>query len=174
MAVIQKFTKFEQLWQSSEHELALLRSQLVASNENNEKLSQEKSDVESIRAQIVKQEVDCMQFKENFEAAKRENDELKNRLQLIENINESELRVANENESDTSDKNKNITMWNKNAITHWMNNSDLKLLSESDDIINAMCNVSVTGTTKKRPRGQEASFLNLTPSPSLSSTGCEE
>lgn len=144
MAVISKFTKFEQLWQSSEDELALLRSQLVASNENNEKLSQEvnNANAESIRAQIVKQEFDCMQIKESFEAAKRENDELKTRLQLIESINETELRLANENGSDSSDKNKNITMWNKQAITHWMNNSDLKLLKESDDIINAMCNVS--------------------------------
>lgn len=144
MAVIQKFTKFEQLWQSSEDELALLRSQLVASNENNEKLSQEvnNANAESIRAQIVKQEFDCMQIKESFEAAKRENDELKNRLQLIESINETETRMANENGSDSSDKNKNLSMWNKQAITHWMNNSDLKLLKESDDIINAMCNVS--------------------------------
>lgn len=137
MAVIQKFTKFEQLWQSSEDELVLLRSQLIASNENNEKLSQEVNNVnaESIRAH----DFDCKTIKESFETAKRENDELKNRLQLIENINDNELMLANEESA--SDSNKNITMWNKQAILHWLN-PDLKQARESDDIKNPKCNVS--------------------------------
>lgn len=139
MAVIQKFTKFEQLWQASESELGLLRNQLVASKENNEKLSQEmiNSTTENIRAQLAQQESDCKAIKESFEAAKRENEELKNRLQIIEAINEIEMANSED------DENKNITMWNNQAILHWLNNSDLKHLKGSEDIISAMCNVSI-------------------------------
>lgn len=144
MAIIQKFTKFEQLWQSSEDELALLRSQLVASNENNEKLSQEMINANSdmIRTQIAKQEEDCKQIRENFEAAKRENDVLKNRLQLIANLNECD--VITDNGGDASDKNKNITMWNKQAIVHWLNETDLKKMNvkECDELFSAIFNVS--------------------------------
>lgn len=146
MAVIQKFTKFEQLWQSSEDELALLRSQLEASKENNEKLSQEvnNANADMIRAQIAKQEEDCKQIRDNFEAAKRENDELKNRLQLIANLNDCDPDL--DSGGDASDKNKNITMWNKQAIVHWLNETDFKKLNvkECDEIISAMFNVSST------------------------------
>lgn len=139
LAVIQKFTKFEQFWQASEDELMLLRAQLADCKENNEKLQEmNNTNSESIREQIAKQETDCKAIKESFEAAKRETDELKTQLQIIDDFNEDDL--LNTENSFRCDKNRN---WNKQQeIMHWLNNSDLKHLKDSDEIINAMCNVS--------------------------------
>lgn len=143
LAVIQRFTKFEQFWKTSEDELMLLRQQL-AEKENNDKLLQEvnNSNNDSIRVQMAKQEADCKAIKESFEAAKRETAELKTRLQLVDDFNESDLLITDA-DCFTGDKNRSSALWNKQQeIMHWLNNSDLKQLKESDDIINAICNVS--------------------------------
>lgn len=142
LAVMRKFTKFEQLWQSSEDELMLLRAQIADSKENDEKLLEmNNSNSESIREQLAKQEVDCKAIKASFDEAKRETEELRNQLEIVEDFNEDDL-LTTEN-CIGADKNRNTTVWNKQKeIMKWLNNSDLKQLKDSDEIINAMCNVS--------------------------------
>lgn len=143
LAVMRKFTKFEQFWQASEDELMLLRAQLADSKENDEKLQEmNNSNSESIREQMARQEADCKAIKAEFEEAKRETEELKTQLQIIEDFNEDDLLLA-DNCMSGGDKNRNTTVWNKQKeIMKWLNNSDLKQLKDSDEIINAMCNVS--------------------------------
>lgn len=171
MAIFQKYTQSEQIWQNVESELALLRSQLNASKENNEELTAKLVSLESeynslteqcnqyaekqeshntiaenLYAQLAKQVLDCQFIKECLDAAQKENEELKNRLQLIENINASEL--INVSEGSDSDKNKIIgSVYNtKPAILNWLNHSSLNKLKECDDIINAIVNVSISNT----------------------------
>lgn len=143
LAVMRKFTKFEQFWQASEDELMLLRAQLADSKENDEKLQEmNNSNSENIREQMARQEAECKAIKAEFEEAKRETEELKSQLQIIEDFNEDDLLLA-DNCMSGSDKNRNTTVWNKQKeIMKWLNNSDLKQLKDSDEIIHAMCNVS--------------------------------
>lgn len=147
LAVIQKFTKFEQFWQASEDELMMLRAQLADSKEINDKLLLQEmnlSNNECIREQLAKQEADCNAIKEGFEVARRETDELKSQLQILDDFNDNGFSIKNEI-SINSDKNQNSTLWNKQQdIVHWLNNSDLRQLKDSDEIIHAMCNVSST------------------------------
>lgn len=140
---MRKFTKFEQFWQASEDELMLLRAQLADSKENDEKLLEmNNSNSENIREQMARQEADCKAIKAEFEEAKRETEELKSQLQIIEDFNEDDLLLA-DNCMSGGDKNRNTTVWNKQKeIMKWLNNSDLKQLKDSDEIIHAMCNVS--------------------------------
>ncbi|XP_055314376.1 sarcolemmal membrane-associated protein [Sitodiplosis mosellana] len=141
LAVMRKFTKFEQFWQASEDELMVLRAQLADSKENDEKLQEmNNSNSESIREQMARQEADCKAIKAEFEEAKRETEDLKSQLQIIEDFNEDDLLLA-DNCMSGGDKNRNTTVWNKQKeIMKWLNNSDLKQLKDSDEIINAMCN----------------------------------
>lgn len=121
----------------------LLRTQL-ADKENNDKLLMElnNSNNESIRVQMAKQEADCKAIKESFEAAKRESEELKTRLQLEDEINESDL-LASDGDITTMEKTRSSAIWNKQQeIMQWLDNSDLKQLKDSEEVINAMCNVS--------------------------------
>ena len=166
MAVIQKYAKSEKTWQNSEDEIVVLQSQLSTSKQSVEELAaklialeseyntiseqcqqyaekqeQHNAVTQNLYGQLAQQVRECQAEKDRSEGAQKENEELKNRLQLIENLNASELIIA-EQDSD-SDSNKNNTMWNKPAIMHWLSNSELKNLKESEDIINAMCNVSV-------------------------------
>lgn len=168
MAIFQKYTQSEQIWQNAESELALLHSQLNASKENNDELTAklvsleseynslteqcsqyaEKQDThhsitENLYAQLAKQVLDCQFVKERLDLAQKENEELKNRLHLIENINASEL--INVSEGSDGDKNKIVgSVYNtKPAILNWLNNSSLHKLKECDDIINAIVNVSI-------------------------------
>lgn len=142
LAVMRKFTKFEQLWQSSEDELMLLRAQLADRKENDEKLLEmNNSNSESFKEQLVKQETDCKEVKVSFEEAKRETEELRNQLQIVDDFNEDDLLTTETCLG--ADKNRNTTVWNKQKeIMKWLNNSDLKQLKDSDEIIHAMCNVS--------------------------------
>lgn len=143
LAVMRKFTKFEQFWQASEDELMLLRAQIADSKENDEKLQEiNNSNNESIIEQMTRQEVDCDAIKAEFDESKRESDDLRTELQIsMDDFNEDDLLAADKFIS--SDKNCNTTVWNKQKeIMKWLNNSDLKQLKESDEIINAMCNVS--------------------------------
>lgn len=144
LAVIQKFTKFEQFWQASEDELMMLRAQLANSKEINDKLLLQEMNLtnnECIREHLAKQEADCNAIKEGFEVARRETDELKSQLQIIDDFNDNDFSIRNEI-SINSDKNRNSTLWNKQQdIVHWLNNSELRQLKDSDEIIHAMCNV---------------------------------
>lgn len=144
LAVMRKFTKFEQFWQASEDELMLLRAQLADSKENDEKLQEmNNSNSENIREQMARQEAECKAIKAEFEEAKRETEELKSQLQIIndDDFNEDDL-LSVENRIG-GDRNRNTPVWNKQKeIMKWLNNSDLKQLKDSDEIINAMCNVS--------------------------------
>lgn len=144
LAVMRKFTKFEQFWQTSEDELMLLRAQLADSKEKDEKLQEmNNSNSESIREQMARQEADCKAIKAEFEEAKRETDELRSKLQILDDFNEDDLLLSNENRIG-GDKQRNTTVWNKQReIMKWLNNSDLKQLKDSDEIIHAMCNVSL-------------------------------
>lgn len=143
LAVMRKFTKFEQFWQASEDELMLLRAQLVDSKENDGQLQEmNNSNSESIREQMARQEADCQAIKAEFEEAKRETDELRSQLEIIDDFNEDDVLAADNCMG--GDKNRNTTVWNKQKeIMKWLNNSDLKQLKDSDDIIHAMCNVSI-------------------------------
>lgn len=143
LAVMRKFTKFEQFWQASEDELMLLRAQLVDSKENDGKLQEmNNSNSENIREQMARQEADCQAIKAEFEDAKRETDELRSQLEIIDDFNEDDVLAADNCMG--GDKNRNTTVWNKQKeIMKWLNNSDLKQFKDSDDIIHAMCNVSV-------------------------------
>ncbi|XP_031640152.1 sarcolemmal membrane-associated protein [Contarinia nasturtii] len=140
LAVMRKFTKFEQFWQASEDELMLLRAQLADSKDNDEKLQEmNNSNSESIREQMARQEAECKAIKAEFEEAKRETEELKSQLQIIDDFNEDDL-LSVENRIG-GDRNRNTPVWNKQKeIMKWLNNSDLKQLKDSDEIINAMCN----------------------------------
>lgn len=140
---MRKFTKFEQFWQTSEDELMLLRAQLADSKEKDDKLQEmNNSNSESIREQMARQEADCKAIKAEFDEAKRESDELRSKLQLIDDFNEDDLDISSENRIG-GDKNRNTTVWNKQKeIMKWLHNSDLKQLKDSDEIIHAMCNVS--------------------------------
>lgn len=141
---MRKFTKFEQFWQTSEDELMVLRAQLADSKDKDEKLQEmNNSNSESIREQMARQEADCNAIKAEFEEAKRETDELRSKLQIIDDFNEDDLLLSNENRIG-GDKQRNTTVWNKQKeIMKWLNNSDLKQLKDSDEIISAMCNVSL-------------------------------
>lgn len=141
LAVMRKFTKFEQFWQASEDELMLLRAQLADSKENDEQLLElNNSNSDGIREQIARQEADCKAIKAEFEVAKRETEELRSQLEIIDDFNEDDLLTAENCLG--GDKNRITTVWNKQKeIMKWLNNSDLKQLKDSDEIINAMCNV---------------------------------
>lgn len=141
LAVLRKFTKFEQNWKASDDELMLLREQLAASSTDNFSLQEMiNSNSESIREQIAKQETDCKAIKAEFDEAKRGTAGLKSQLQITEDFNEDELLAAES--CVVADKNRSSTIWNKqNEIMKWLNNSDLKHLKDSDEIIHAMCNV---------------------------------
>lgn len=140
---MRKFTKFEQFWQTSEDELMLLRAQLADSKEKDDRLQEmNNSNNESIREQMARQEADCKAIKAEFDEAKRETDELRSKLQIIDDFNEDDLLLSSENRIG-GDKIRNTTVWNKQKeIMKWLNNSDLKQLKDSDEIIHAMCNVS--------------------------------
>lgn len=143
VAVLQKLTKSERKWQNSEYELAVLRSKLKASTDANDELQTKLESLEVDNnalsdqcALIKKQAVDSELIRDDLETAQNEIEELKGRLQLIQNMNAEDY--------DSSDSNKNLTSsCNKPAIMDWLNNSDLKNQKESEDIINAMCNVSI-------------------------------
>lgn len=140
---MRKFTKFEQFWQASEDELMLLRAQLADTKEKDDKLQEmNHSNSESIREQMAKQEADCNAIRAEFDEAKRETEELKSKLQILDDFNEDDLLL--DESCLSTDKNRNSTVWNKQReILKWLNNSDLKQLKDSDEIIHAMCNVSV-------------------------------
>lgn len=139
LAVMRKFTKFEQFWQASEDELMLLRAQLADSQEKEHEYNISNSD--SIREQMAKQELACKAIKAEFDEAKRETEELKSKLQIMDDFNEDDLLL--DDSCIGTDKNRNSTVWNKQKeIMKWLNNSDLKQLKDSDEIIHAMCNVS--------------------------------
>lgn len=139
LEVIEKFAKFERFWQASEDELVLLRTQLGEIKDNNDKLNDINSTSESMHEQLARQESNCKAIKESFEAARRETNELKAQLQIIDDFNEDDL--FNTENGLRCDKNRNFNK--QQEIMHWLNNSDLKHLKDSDQIINAMCNVSL-------------------------------
>lgn len=161
MTAQQDFTKSKQSCQNGQDEIAVLCSQLDNIKELNKKLAEQiigleadngvmSIELEKMHNQLSKQTDDNQLVNECLDTVKKENDELKNRLQLIENINASEL-ISAEDEDDPSDTNKNLTSsWNKTAIMDWLNKSDLRHLRESEDIINAMCNVSKNHNKKIR------------------------
>lgn len=160
---MRKFTKFEQFWQASEDELMLLRAQLADTKEKDDKLLEmNNSNSESIREQMAKQEADCNAIKAEFDEAKRETEELKSKLQILDDFNEDDLLL--DESCLGTDKNRNSTVWNKQReIMKWLNNSDLKQLKDSDEIIHAMCNVSVhhSFTTFIRNNDRCKQFLTI-------------
>lgn len=152
MSLQQKFTKSEQTTQNCEQELAVLRSQLENSKQKYVELTQKLSEMEGERDELIgqcrqraeKMEDLCQQLdKQEVEMNRRlkelqvHNEELQGKMRLIENTNVDD-------EDDSSDTNKNLTSsWNnKSAIIDLFKNSDLRKLNESDDIINAICNVN--------------------------------
>lgn len=139
LEVIEKFAKFERFWQASEDELVLLRTQLAEIKDNNDKLNDINSNSENMHEQLARQESNCKAIKESFEAARRETNEIKAQLQIIDDFNEDDL--FNTENGLRCDKNRNFNK--QREIMHWLNNSDLKHLKDADQIINAMCNVSV-------------------------------
>lgn len=151
MSLQQKFTKSEQTTQNCEEELAVLRTQLESSKQKHEDLTQKLSAMEVERdelsvqcrqrtdkiddlcQQLAKQNDEMNQARERLKELMTDNDELQNRMRIIENTN----FIADD---DSSDSNKNLTSsGNKAAFLDLINNSKLK---GSDDIINAIWNVS--------------------------------
>lgn len=157
---MRKFTKFEQFWQASEDELMLLRAQLANNKEKDDKLQEmNNSNSDSIREQMARQEIACKAIKAEFDEAKRETEELKSKLQILDDCNEDDLLL--DDSSIGTDKNRNTTVWNKQKeIMKWLNNSDLKQLKDSDDIIHAMCNVSKHFQARKNVQNLLIGFIN--------------
>lgn len=123
----------------------LLRAQLADSKENDEKLLEmNNSNSEGLKEQMAKQAADNIAVKASFDDAKRDTEELRNQLQIVDDFNEDDL-LATDN-SIGAEKNRNTSVWSKQReIMKWLNNSDLKQLKDSDEIIHAMCNVRAIG-----------------------------
>lgn len=152
MGAQQECNKTKQACQLNLEEIAVLRSQLDSGKELNKQLTDKIIELETakgvmsvemddLQKQFSKQTDDTQMISDSLETVKKENEELKNRLRLIENINASELINVDDDE-EISDTNKNLTSpWNKSAIMDWLNNSDIRNQKGSEGIINAMCNV---------------------------------
>lgn len=137
----------------NQEEIAVLCSQLDSGKELHKLLTDKIIDletangvltveIEDVQKQFRRQTEETQLISSCLESTKKDYEELRNRLELIETINASELINADDDE-EISDTNKNLTSsYNKSAIMDWLKNSDIRNQKESEGIINAMCNVS--------------------------------
>lgn len=152
MVAQQDSNKSKQVCQTNLEEISVLQGQLENSKETNKQLTEKiveletasgalSGEMDEIQKQFNQQVEDTLLISTCLETTRKENEELRNRLQLIENINASELINADD-DGEISDTNKNLTSsWKQTAIMDWLKNSDIRNQKESEGIINAMCNV---------------------------------